>query len=129
MAAVSVAPVTRGAIQSVLSYSGNVQAKGQVNLVPKSSGRIGKLAVDVGDTIRAGDVIAQMESASARVQVQQAEATLAGAKAKLAIIKAGARPEDIAASEAAVRNAQARVDQFTLTDSDLAAAKASLAAA
>ncbi len=127
--AVSVAPVSKGAIQSILSYSGSIQAKGQVNLVPKTSGRIEKLLVDVGDAVKTGDVIAQMEKSSAKVQVQQAEASLASAKARLATIKAGARPEDIAGSEAAVRNAQARLDQLNPTDSDLASAQASLAAA
>lgn len=127
--AVSITPVTTGLIRSMLSYSGNIQPKGQVNLVPKSSGRIEKIMVDVGDSVKAGDPVAQMESASARVAVQQAQAALSSAQARLATIRAGARPDDIAVSGAAVRAAQARIDQLMPADSDIAAAQATLAAA
>lgn len=129
VAAVSVATVATGPIRSVLSYSGGIQAKNQVNIVPKATGRIEKIMVDVGDSVKAGDPLVQMESASAKVAVQQAQATLSSAQAKLETIKAGSRVEDIASAEAAVRNAQARIDQLTPADSDLSAAQAALVAA
>ncbi|MBI3976679.1 MAG: efflux RND transporter periplasmic adaptor subunit [Chloroflexi bacterium] len=129
VAAVTVAPVTKGPVQLILTYPGTIQARAQVNLVPKASGRIEKFLVDVGDGVKAGDPLVQLERASAQIQVQQAEAALAAARARLAVLKAGARPDDVAATEAAVRNAQARVDQLSPTESDLASGQAALAAA
>lgn len=55
---VSVVPVKEGQISAVLTYSGSIQPKAQVNLVPKASGRIEKILVEVSSVVRAGDAVA-----------------------------------------------------------------------
>src|ERR1700748_349311 len=44
--------VTQGSIAATLVYSGNVQSRSQVNVVPKITGRVEKLYVDIGDEVR-----------------------------------------------------------------------------
>jgi multidrug efflux pump subunit AcrA (membrane-fusion protein) len=105
------AVATQGSIAATLVYSGNVQARAQVNVVPKITGRIERLFVDVGDEVRQGETIAELDRATLDAQVQQAEAAVAVAQARLQQVQTGAKPEDIAAAEATVRQAQARLEQ------------------
>src|SRR5581483_6866116 len=107
--AVKTAPATRGNIQQVLSYTGDVKSSASFQIMPKISGRIEKLTVDVGSRVNAGDVIAELDKASLQAAVDQNQAALAAAEAKLASMKAGPRPEDVATAQRAVEVAQAGV--------------------
>jgi len=94
---VPAAPVTaqtasRGVIQQTLSYSGDIRAREQVSVLPKNSGRVERMLVDVGSKVKAGDTIATLEQESAQISALQARATLAGAEAKLASLQNGPRP-------------------------------------
>jgi RND family efflux transporter MFP subunit len=103
--------VTQGSIAATLVYSGNVQSRSQVNVVPKITGRVERLYVDIGDEVRQGEVIAELDRASLDAQVQQAEAAVSVAQARLAQVQAGSKAEDIEAAAASVRAAEARRDQ------------------
>ena len=108
---VSVAPVVEGRVRLVFTYSATVQPRWQVNVSPKSSGRIERLLVDVGSEVKEGDPIATLESGALRLAVQQAEANLKSAQARLATVTAGGRREDVASAEAALAAARARLNQ------------------
>jgi RND family efflux transporter MFP subunit len=108
---VTVGQVTQGQISATLVYSGNVQARSQVNVVPKITGRVEKLLVDIGDEVRQGEVIAELDRATLDAQVQQAEAAVSVAQARLEQVKSGSKQEDIDAAAAAMRAAEARLDQ------------------
>src|SRR5215213_3091156 len=103
--------VTQGSIAATLVYSGNVQSRSQVNVVPKITGRVERLYVDIGDEVRQGEVIADLDRAALDAQVQQAEAAVSVAQARLSQVQAGSKAEDIEAAAAAVRSAEARLDQ------------------
>src|SRR5689334_14440460 len=105
------ATVTQGNIAATLVYSGNVQSRSQVNVVPKITGRVERLYVDIGDEVRQGEVIAELDRAALDAQVQQAEAAVSVAQARLQQVQAGSKEEDIEAAAAAVRSAEARLDQ------------------
>src|SRR5438309_562711 len=51
---VNVASVSRGGIASTLTYSGNIQSRASVNVLPRATGRIEQLYVDVGSRVKAG---------------------------------------------------------------------------
>src|SRR5262245_61848085 len=68
--------VAQGSIAATLVYSGNVQARSQVNVVPKITGRVERLYVDIGDEVRQGEVITELDRAALDAQVQQAEAAV-----------------------------------------------------
>jgi len=108
---ITTALVSQGNIAATLVYSGNVQSRSQVNVVPKITGRVERLYVDIGDEVRQGEVIADLDRATLDAQVQQAEAAVSVAQARLQQVQAGSKAEDIEAAEAAVRAAQARADQ------------------
>jgi len=65
------------------------------------------LKVDVGDHVKAGDVVAVLEHSTQDAQLAQAKAQQAAAEANLANLKAPARDADIAVAQAAVTSAEA----------------------
>ncbi len=80
----------------------------EVVVAPETSGRIAEMLVDRGDDVRAGDVLVRLDDAVLQSQRLEAEAGLAAAHANLARVLAGARPEEIAAAEAALAQVEAQ---------------------
>src|SRR5438552_542429 len=107
---VPAAAAQRGDIQQTVAYSGDVHAKEQITVLPKASGRVKSVLVDIGTPVHVGDVLAELEQDSPEIQVLQAQANLAAAQAKLNTIQAGAKPDDVAADQ---ENLQAQVDALT----------------
>jgi HlyD family secretion protein len=83
-----------------------------VNLSPKTSGRLAQLYVDQGDRVEQGQILARMDEREIQTSLDQSTANLAQAEARLALARAGSRPEEIAQAEAQVDVAQS---QATLT--------------
>jgi HlyD family secretion protein len=108
---ITTAPVQLGDIGALLAYSGNVQSRASVNVVPKVQGRLEQLYADIGDELDVGEVIGELDHATLDAQVTQAEAAVSVAQARLVSTQAGAKVEDIQAAEAGVRSAQARLEQ------------------
>lgn len=132
---VKIARAVRGSVAASLTYSGNIQTKAQVNVLPKIGGRIERLDVDVGSAVREGDVIAVIDSATLKTQVAQAEAALALAQARLATIEEGPRAAAVAQAEASARAAAekvaslrnaARAETIAQAEANLRAAEAKL---
>lgn len=93
---------------SAVVSTDDARVKGTIVAVsPKIAGRIEQVAVDEGDTVQAGQVIARIESDEIEVQVAQAKANLAAAQAKLNELKSGSRPQQIAQAGAATEQARA----------------------
>jgi RND family efflux transporter MFP subunit len=81
--AVEVAPVTRGSLRDLGSFTGTLTAKTHVIVAPKIAGRLNRLLVDIGDPVRSGQLLAILEDDEYRQQVLQAEADLRVVKANL----------------------------------------------
>lgn len=99
----------QGQLTSALTFTGDVRAVSQVNVMPKATGRIERLRVDVGSRVRVGDTIAEMDSATLRAQVSQAEANLASATAKFNGMEAGGRPEQVGQAAANLDSARQKL--------------------
>ncbi|TME96734.1 MAG: efflux RND transporter periplasmic adaptor subunit [Chloroflexi bacterium] len=127
---VPAAAAQRGEIRQTLSYSGDVRAREQITVLPKASGRVQRVLVDIGSPVHAGDVLAELEQDSPEIQVLQARANLAAAQAKLATIQSGAKPDDVTAAQEAVAQQQARLGSMQAQGrpEDVAAAQAAVAA-
>ncbi|TAK25786.1 MAG: efflux RND transporter periplasmic adaptor subunit [Chloroflexota bacterium] len=108
--AVKTARVTRSDVASTVAYTGEVRARSSLALVPKVPGRVEKLLVDVGASVKAGDTIAELDRDTFALTVKQAEAGLAAAKARLTQMKNGPRPDQVIQVEANARAARARSD-------------------
>ncbi|MBI4494512.1 MAG: efflux RND transporter periplasmic adaptor subunit [Chloroflexi bacterium] len=128
---VSIAQVRRGAIDSVLTYSGTIQSGAQVNVVSRSSGVIDQLLVDVGSQVKKGDRLAVLERSTLEAQVRQAEANLANARFRLAAMEKGPKQEDVDAAQAQLEAARIRLKAMRGGGraEDIASAQAALDAA
>jgi HlyD family secretion protein len=129
--AVSTVPSRMGSITAVVNSTGQVAPWTQAKLSFRTSGRIVSVPVHVGDAVKKGDELASLDSTDLRIQVEQAQASLASAQAKLDAIEAGPRPEDVASAQAALDAAQAKLDGMLAggRPEDVKAAEAALASA
>ncbi len=125
---VLVAPARTGSISLVYSYSGDLKARDSVSVLPMSAGRIQSVLVKVGDSLKAGDPIAIVDSKTYAAQLKQAEANLELARLSITKMEEGTRPEQIAAAQAAVQFARNAVnDVNTISDDERTAAAATMA--
>lgn len=80
--------------------TGSVAALQSSPLAFMASGRLLRVHVDLGDSVQAGQLLAELDSAMQSAQLTQAHGALAQAKANLALLEAGSRPQEIAAAQA-----------------------------
>jgi HlyD family secretion protein len=85
---------------------GEVEAA-QVDVSAKLPGRVAEVLVDVGQSVRKGDVLARLESPEVQARLDQASAARAAAAAQSAKAENGARDEEIRAAENNWRRAEA----------------------
>jgi len=92
--------------QTQLTLQGNIDVR-QVNLAFKVDGRIASLAVDEGDAVTAGQVVATLDKKYFEDDLRLAHARRDNAKATLARLEHGSRPEEIASARAQVAEQRA----------------------
>ncbi|MBS3898431.1 MAG: efflux RND transporter periplasmic adaptor subunit [Dethiobacter sp.] len=93
-----------GTIREMVVFSGEVAAVSEVQVTPKAGGRIIRVAAAVGEEVRKGDLLVELETRELAMAVRQAEAALETAKANLQSAKTGGA---LAQLQAAVRQAEA----------------------
>ncbi len=91
---------------SQIVLQGNVDLR-QVELPFNDSERIAEVLVDEGMTVKAGQVLARLETGRLLPRVAQAEAQVAAQREVLRKLQNGARPEEKAQARAALAAAQA----------------------
>lgn len=130
--------VERGTLLVSVSASGGIEAQTAVDLTFEMPGRVEEVLVRVGDSVQAGDVLAQLDTRQMALQAQQARSALSLAEAQLAQLEIEPRPEEVAAAEADLRAAEAQVSgagatlaqlRNGATDAQIAAAEAQVAQA
>lgn len=62
-------------------FSGSIEPKSKFQVAPKTSGRIKKVNFNIGDVIKNGDIVAELDDEESLLAVEQAEAALEIAKA------------------------------------------------
>lgn len=107
--------------EPVVWASGKVLPARRADLSLDVAGRLMELAVNEGDSVEAGDLIASLDTTLQAQQVKEAEAALAIARAQRDQLRAGARTEDIEAAREAVAAAEAQRGSI---EAQLAAAQA-----
>ena len=112
------AVATRRTLRSQIQATGVVRAMvgAEVKVGARISGKVEKLLANIGDPVEKGATIAKLEDSDLRARVARAEADRAAARAQLALIRCGARVEEIAESEAVLRQAEA---ELALATSDV----------
>ncbi|TQI79559.1 HlyD family secretion protein [Serratia fonticola] len=96
-----------------LTLYGNVDIR-TVNLGFRVDGRLAQLAVDEGDSVQPGQQLGKLDDGPYLNALQQAEANVASASAKLALLQAGYRDEEIAQVRSEVAQ---RLSAFSYADS------------
>lgn len=119
--------VTRGDVVEHVSVTGTTESNATVSLAFQRSGKIVKAETKVGDQVKAGQVLVQLDQKELLAQLAQAQSQFASAEGQLAQqqaaadvqqeklnqLKAGTRPEQIAIDQARVTAAQS-----TLSDAN-----------
>jgi HlyD family secretion protein len=95
----------------VILLSGNIEVT-DADVSFKIAGRVEERLFDEGELVKAGDVVARLETGELTAEVGLRRAELQAAQAALDELEAGSRPEEIARAEAAAQEAQAYLDQL-----------------
>jgi macrolide-specific efflux system membrane fusion protein len=124
------AVVTRGDIEQTVLATGVLEPSKLVNVGAQASGQVKKLHVELGDTVKAGDPIAEIDSRTQANTVSNAQASVANARAQRSAAAANLteaqlnfdRQQRLYAEGAAAKS------DFEAAQANLANARASLAA-
>jgi HlyD family secretion protein len=88
-----------------IEASGNIEST-NVTVSSKVNGEIEKILFDEGQIVKEGDTVMIIDHETLQYQLDQAAAGVDVAKAQLALLKKGAREEDISQAEEGVKQAQ-----------------------
>lgn len=102
--------------------SGYVEAT-EVRVAPQVGGRVLEVAVQEGDRVQVGTVLARLDTSDAQLTLQRAKAERDQAVAQLRLLQAGARGEEVRQARAQAETADAEVKA---AESELQAAEADL---
>jgi RND family efflux transporter MFP subunit len=98
-----------------VTANGTLAAYDQTTVSVKVPGRVRSIAVDLGSVVRRGQVIGQLEQTDYRLRVQQAEAALAQARARLGLSPDGQDDRVDIEQTGTVRQARAVMEEARLS--------------
>ncbi|MDR0601688.1 MAG: biotin/lipoyl-binding protein, partial [Treponema sp.] len=75
------AVIVRGVIEKTVSSTGTLNPVSTVKVLPRMSGKVEKIYVDYNDTIRRGDILAELNTDMLKLQREQQAAQLVKARA------------------------------------------------
>lgn|SRR5574340_184075 len=94
----------------MLRVSGNIEMT-DAEVSFKIQGRVEERMVSEGETVRAGQIVARLDTGELAQEVALRKAEVWAASAALAELETGSRPEEIAQAEAVVRRSRAEVER------------------
>jgi RND family efflux transporter MFP subunit len=83
-APVKVFKAARERITEKITYTGTLEALNKINITPETGGKISRITVEPGDRVAKGQLLAELETESVRLQLKQAQAGVAVAEASYA---------------------------------------------
>lgn len=107
---VEVAIAKTGLLQEPLEYIGKTEPIREVSLRAQIEGRLLKLNVDIGDPVRQGQILAQLDDTLLLTAVTQEKAELAALESEVAQVKAQVGNAQAKAEQARLEVEQAKVD-------------------
>ncbi len=114
---VKVARPHRGGITRTTTQLAEIRFFAHVQMFAKASGFLRSQVVDIGDTVRAGDVLAEVYAPELQQQVEQAAAAVEQARAEVVQAEALVTVDQAAvqAETAVVKQREAQIGQYTAT--------------
>ncbi|MFO7631997.1 MAG: efflux RND transporter periplasmic adaptor subunit [Caldilinea sp.] len=101
--------VQRGAIASTVNATGSIEPQDQASLIFRGVGMVNDLLVDVGQSVKSGQLLAQLDTTELTLALANAKVAQEIAAAQLSRLEAPPDLMDVAAAQAAVEVAQAGV--------------------
>ena len=111
---VKVAQASEISMEQTVSVTGTLAAFDQATVSAKVPGRMKSIAVDLGSVMKQGQVIAQIEQQDYQLRLQQAEAGLAQARARVGLSPEGKDDRIDPEATGTVRQAKAMLDDARL---------------
>lgn len=96
-----------------LTFYGNVDIR-QISVAFNGSERIDRILAEEGDQVKKGQLLAELNTESLKLNIRRSKAGIARQEAVLQKLKNGSRPEEIRQSEALVRAAEADCENARL---------------
>jgi RND family efflux transporter MFP subunit len=112
---VRVVPAAERALTRTIAATGTLAAEDQVTLSAKVAGRVEAIDVDLGSRVRRGQAVARLDQTDFRLRVEQAEAALQQARARLGLAPSGKDELVEPEKTSIVRQARAVLDEAKLT--------------
>ncbi|MEX2224640.1 MAG: efflux RND transporter periplasmic adaptor subunit [Candidatus Rokuibacteriota bacterium] len=112
---VRVVPAVEEKAAVVVVAAGTLAAEEQVVLGMKVAGRLAEITVDLGTRVRQGDVVARLDPTDFRLRVQQVEAAVQQARARLGLPVDGTSDRVDPEKTPLVRQARAMLEEALLT--------------
>jgi membrane fusion protein, multidrug efflux system len=112
--AVKVAQIGEMAMEQTVTVTGTLAAYDQATVSAKVPGRMKSISVDLGSVVRQGQILAQIEQQDYQLRLQQAEAALAQARARVGLSPEGKDDRIDPEKTGTVRQAQALLDDSKL---------------
>jgi len=106
------ATAKRSTLVSLVNATGTILPEGQTMLAFQATGRVTDVSVVEGQTVRAGDPLAQLDTTDLQMSVAEAELALQLAQAQLLRTQQPASDYDLAAARAAVTSARAAYNRL-----------------
>jgi HlyD family secretion protein len=119
--------VTVGNMTVTVTATGNLEPRNQVEIGSELSGTVNKVHVDVNDEVKAGQVLAELDTTRLTAQVLQAESSLATAQAR--VLQAEASTKEARANLARLQKVRELSGNKLPSQQDLDVAEATVARA
>jgi multidrug efflux pump subunit AcrA (membrane-fusion protein) len=94
-------------LRRTVEYVGTLTAHRKADVASETSGTVERLYFEKGDRVVAGELLAEINTKTIRLEVERAEAAKEVARSQLQKLETGSRPEEIRIAEAVLREAQA----------------------
>lgn len=119
--------VKRGTLIATVNATGSLEPNQQAALAFLTVGNVAEVQVKLGDQVKAGQVLARLDSRELEFQVAQAEANLVSTQAKYNQLVRGPSTDDVASAQQNLASAQAAYDKlFNPDPNDILALKSDI---
>ncbi len=112
--AVNVSEIEPLTIEQYVSVSSKVSSDSQVSVVPKVGGTVKNVYVSLGDNVKAGDILFEIDDTNAQLEVRQAQASLNSAQAGLESAQANYESNVGGSMEVQLQQLQSNVDTLQI---------------
>jgi len=117
--AVQTATVQRGSIMKTISTSATAASQSTANLSFSTSGKVTAVNVAVGQEVKQGDVLAEVDATALQNAVTRAQVNLSSAQTKLNQLLEGSTTAELASADQSVIQAEQNLDKANQALQDL----------